>query len=175
MQDSWSYGKPAGKRPSLPSLKLGKPVLVGSVAVSVVVVVFALFQVVKGGAKTAGDEVRVQLKQGDAAADRDAQSSAHNAALAGKVFFADAAGYAGLTASELSKIEPSLRYVDATQSSADAKTVSVFGSSDGFGAAVMSGSGTCFWIHDSAVGVLTYGAGSPCTGRAAMSAAQANW
>ncbi len=30
MKDPWSHGKPARKRPFLPSLNLGKPVRVGS-------------------------------------------------------------------------------------------------------------------------------------------------
>ena len=175
MQEPWSYGKPARKRPSLPSVKLGKPVVVAGIVAIAALAVFLMLQVVKGGAKTAGDSVRTELKQVDVAGDRDAQSSARNAAIAAKIYFADNGGYTGLTAADLGDIEPSLRYVDANQASADPKTVSVFGSSDGFGAAVMSASGTCFWIHDSAVGVLTYGSGSPCTGRVAMSAAKPSW
>ncbi len=175
MQDSWSYGEPAQKRPSRPNVKVGRPLLLIGGAVLAAVLVFVMFQVVKGGAKAAGDNVRTQLSQVDVAGDRDAQSSARNAVIAAKVFFADNGSYSGLTAAGLTEIEPSLNYVDATQASADPQTVSVYGSSEGFGAAVLSGSGTCFWLHDSAVGVTTYGSGTPCTGRAAMAAAKPAW
>lgn len=54
--------------------------------------------------------------------------------------------------------------------------VSVISASNAVGIAVMSHSGTCFWLRYSVGdGVQTFGAGSPGTGRAALGAASEAW
>jgi hypothetical protein len=44
-----------------------------------------------------------------------------------------------------------------------------------FAAAVMSKTGTCFWIRDSDGSSTTYGAGDPCTGMTASTATLPQW
>jgi hypothetical protein len=74
----------------------------------------------------------------------------------------------------LSAIEPSLTYVKGVAKRPG--QVSVISASNAVGIAVMSHSGTCFWLrHSVGDGVQTFGAGSPCTGRAALGAASEAW
>jgi hypothetical protein len=47
-------------------------------------------------------------------------------------------------------------------------------SSSGVGLAVLSRSGTCFYLHIAASSVQ-YGAGTTCTGTAALTAAATSW
>ena len=79
-----------------------------------------------------------------------------------------------VTPTGLSAIEPSLTYVKGV--SKRSGQVSVISASNAVGIAVMSQSGTCFWLKYSVGdGVQTFGAGSPCTGRAALGAASEAW
>jgi type IV pilus assembly protein PilA len=130
------------------------------------------------------------------AQDRAAQSSLRNALTAAKTAYTDQSSYAQATAAatDLPAIEPSLTYVASPLASADQtgppavpsfKVVSVNVSSQVAGdnqvwsAAVLSKSGTCYWIKDVAVGTGTagtfYGSGATCTGTAALAAAGASW
>ncbi len=121
------------------------------------------------------------------AQDRAAQSSLRNALTAAKTAYTDQSNYAQATDLLLPAIEPSLTYVAAGTASADQgsipsfKVVSVAVSSQVAGdnqvwsAAVLSKSGTCYYIKDVGVGVGTagtfYGSGATCTGTAAITGA----
>jgi type IV pilus assembly protein PilA len=132
------------------------------------------------------------------AQDRAAQSSLRNALTAAKTAYTDVSDYStagpgvvGPPATQLTAIEPSLQYVAGTVSSADLttpvtpsfKVVSVDVSSTAsttdhqvWAAAVLSKSGTCFWIKDVATGAgagTFYGstAGPTCLGTAATAGA----
>jgi type IV pilus assembly protein PilA len=135
------------------------------------------------------------------AQDRAAQSSLRNALTAAKTAYTDLSNYASATsaATDLPTIEPSLKYVAAGTGSADqtgppvvpsfkvvsvSVTSQVAGDNQIWSAAVLSKSGTCFWIKDIAVGVGTAGtfygsdtapAAGGCTGTAALGAAAASW
>ena len=54
-------------------------------------------------------------------------------------------------------------------------TISYAVDAAGFGAAVRSESGTCWWAKIAADSVTTYGSGKPCTGIAALAASAASW
>jgi hypothetical protein len=118
------------------------------------------------------------------AQDRAAEYELRNAAAAAKTFFVGSASYAGAdeSPSGLVSVEPALCYVGhATASVATGATcasgsgstsVSVLSEGDStWAAAVMSASGTCFYLKDSTTGGTTYGSdpsGANCTGDAAL-------
>jgi len=105
--------------------------------------------------------------------DLSAQSDASLAAVAALVALLDG-GPDAVTPTGLSAIEPSLTYVKGV--SKRPGQVSVISASNAVGIAVMSRSGTCFWLRYSVGdGVQTFGARSPCTGRAALGAASEAW
>ena len=136
------------------------------------------------------------------AQDRAAQSSLRNALTAAKTAYTDQSSYAKATDADLPTIEPSLCYVPAGTVSADvttcngvANTVSSFKvvsvgvtsvvalptpDKQIWSAAVLSKSGTCYWIKDVATGSgagTFYGTGTPatCTGTAAAGASAGSW
>jgi hypothetical protein len=105
--------------------------------------------------------------------DLSAQSDASLAAVAALVALLDG-GPDAVTPTGLSAIEPSLIYEKGV--SKRPGQVSAISASNAVGIAVMSRSGTCFWLRYSVGdGVQTFGAGSPCTGRAALGAASEAW
>jgi type IV pilus assembly protein PilA len=121
------------------------------------------------------------------AQDRAAQSSLRNALTAAKTAYTDTSDYStAATSAQLTAIEPSLTYEAAgTASGATAGTVSfkdvsvaVSLDTQTWSAAVLSKSGTCFWIKDIATGAgagTFYGTGGTCTGTAAVAAANGSW
>jgi hypothetical protein len=105
--------------------------------------------------------------------DLSAQSDAHLAAVASLVALLDG-GPDAVTPTGLSAIDPSLTYVKGA--SKGPGQVSVISASNAVGIAVMSRSGTCFWLKYSVGdGIQTFGAGDPCTGRAALGAEGEAW
>jgi hypothetical protein len=182
--DAFSYGRPAkgrapraGKRqhavpeqprPERAAPKLGKPVMVAAGLVLAAALVFGLFQVVRSGGEAVADTTATDLHQGDAARDAEAQTAVRNAELAAKVAFTDGNSYAGVTPIVLSKIEPSFQYISGA--STRSSVVSVATTPTDVGLAVMSGSGTCFYVHLTEAGADAYGSGQQCTGSAALSA-----
>ena len=126
------------------------------------------------------------------AQNRAAQSSLRNALTAAKTAYTDNSDYSLSTNVQLPGIEPSLQYLDAVTPSADTtvagvtypsfKVVSVAVTSVAgtdkqiWSAAVLSKSGTCYWIKDVATGggagtFFGSGAAATCTGTAAAAAA----
>jgi len=181
--DAFSYGRPTkgraprgGKRQHVAEQprversapKLGKPVMVAAGLALAAALVFGLFQIVKGGGEAVADTTATDLHQADAARDAEAQTAAHNAEVAAKVAFTDSNSYAGVTPLVLAKIEPSFQYISGA--STGSSVVSVATTPTDVGLAVMSGSGTCFYVHLSEGGVDAYGSGQECTGSAALSA-----
>jgi type IV pilus assembly protein PilA len=84
------------------------------------------------------------------AQDRAAQSSLRNTVTSAKAIFTDREDYADATATALGTSEPALTFQAAA--SADQNTVSVSEGSTGskvFYAAVLSKSGTCWYVRDS--------------------------
>src|SRR5258706_7723224 len=127
------------------------------------------------------------------AQDRAAQSTLRNALTAAKTAYTDSSSYGVATNTDLPAIEPSLTYVAAGTASADQagppiiqsfKVVSVSVTSVAgtdkqiWSGAVLSKSGTCYWIKDVATGAgagTFYGTGATCTGTAATAAAAGSW
>jgi hypothetical protein len=176
--DGFSFGKPAngralrtGKRPSAGRAipKVGKPVMVVTGIALAAALAFGLFQVVKGGGEAVADNTATDLHQADAARDSAAQATVRNAQLAAKVAFTESNTYAETTPGTLAEIEPSVQYVSGP--STGPNIVSVASTPTEVGLAVMSQTGTCFYVHLSDVNADAYGSGTQCTGSAALSAA----
>ena len=145
--------------------------LVVGVAVVVLVAAVSFVLLAKRGGEEAAGAADTAL---DAAADSDdraAQSSLRNGLAAAKTIYTDADSYAAVSPETMVQIEPSLSYtVEASTGSA---VVSVAAADQQVGLAVLSGSGTCWYIRDDASVGTTYGSGSPCTGAAALASASA--
>ena len=106
---------------------------------------------------------------------RAAQSSLRNALTAAKTIFTDNNDYLSADATGLATVEPSLTFLGSAAPSTGAKVVSVDPvSSTQWDAAVLSASGTCYYIQDKSNGPGTqFGSGTTCTGAAA--AANTTW
>lgn len=85
------------------------------------------------------------------AKDRSAQSSARNALTNAKTLYADTGSYIGVDDAALRSTEPSLTFLGAAAPSTGPKEVSVMPLASGFAwySAVMSATGTCFYLRDS--------------------------
>jgi hypothetical protein len=105
--------------------------------------------------------------------DLSAQSDAYLAATASLVALLDG-GPDAVTPTGLNAVDPNLAYVKGA--SKRPGQVSVISASNAVGIAVMSRTGTCFWMRYSVGdGVQTFGVGRPCTGRAALGATSEAW
>ena len=121
------------------------------------------------------------LQARDRALDLSAQTDLRNALVAAKTVYMETSSYDAANPSGLRAVEPTLCFVDSGTQSAPAgsscsggqgsESVSVLGQGQDFGAAVRSQSGKCFWIRDSVGSGTAYGTGEPCTGSAALQAA----
>jgi len=106
------------------------------------------------------------------AQDKAAQSGARNALTAAKTIYTDNEDYTDATTTALGGVEPSLTFVGTAVASTGPREVSVHTpDADNFYAAVMSKSGTCFYLHDTIGSPGTeYSTGTTCTGTAAAAA-----
>jgi type IV pilus assembly protein PilA len=112
------------------------------------------------------------------AQNRAAQSSLRNALTAAKTIYTDAQSYAGVNATTMADVEPSLTYAALPgDDSTGQNNVSVSGSTTVFSAAALSASGTCYWIKDNVSSGTTYGSGTSttCSGTDAAGAAATAW
>jgi hypothetical protein len=119
------------------------------------------------------DPVEDAVPVADEALDRKAQADAHLATAAALTALL-VEGPGGVTPEALSGIEPTLIYVDGPSRQPGEASVYENGN-EALGIAVMSGSGTCFWIMHPTEGEQKFGSGMPCTGRAALQASDAPW
>lgn len=180
MSDEFHFGEPA-KHPA----RLGGPSprrtkgsfdlrLLWVAAGLVAAAVFAF--VVLSGADEAGRQIAGAqsdtLVQVDKAYDAAAQGTIGRALVVAQNLHAEQGSYTTDLAA-LSAYDPGLHFTSGPSNAPE--TVSYAVSGDGFGAAVLAESGTCWWVHLDASGVTTYGSGSPCTGRAALAASDPSW
>jgi type IV pilus assembly protein PilA len=118
------------------------------------------------------------------AQNRAAQSSLRNTLAAAKTSYTDTSDFSGASTTGLELIEPSLNYQVADSTGPTEISVVVYdvnGTDDGFAAAAMSESNTCYWINEVSTnpGAGTFygddGAAGDCGGADAEAAAAANW
>src|SRR5437867_9842687 len=192
MSDSFGFGEPAKKWPDQkgqPSASRRSPIggnlalsrgiigaIAGVLALAMLVVVLA---VLKSGGESAAQAEQTAVAQIGVAQDTQAQVDLQTAYQTAMNLYESGDGsatglpsFANVTAAALAKAEPSLKYTDGTSTGPD--VISVDGSGSDWGAAALSSSGTCLWVHLSN-GAVTYGSGMPCTGSAALSANGSSW
>jgi len=139
--------------------------MIGAAVIVVVTLAVALFEMTKVGGEQAVKGVRQDLQQAGAAADVQARANLSVALQAAQAVFVESGSYTAADPNALSATESSLHYTTGPSTGPD--VVSVASSATDWGAAVMSSSGTCLYIHASGAGV-SQGSGVVCTGQAAL-------
>lgn len=113
------------------------------------------------------------------AQDRAAQASLRTAQNTALIIYTDNADFAEATIDNMSKAEPQVIWLKETTASTDTNDVSIAAPSAGgeFGAASMSDSGTCFYIHVRSDGSTQYGSSDTvaCTGTSALEVKDPGW
>jgi hypothetical protein len=167
--DSFTYGS---ARPAPRRGRKAVSVAIGLTLVSAAGV--AVFTLTTASGDAVVGNVRDTTKQIDAAGDVQAQTNLRSALSAATTAFLDGGSFTSAGPEQLAAIEPAFRYVDGSHPSTGANVVSVMASDQAWGAAVLSSSGTCFFIR--VVGTAqAFGSGEPCTGEAAMGATGAGF
>ena len=180
MSDEFNFGEPA-KHPA----RLGghdpkhaggslDPRLVWIVVGLVVagVLAFVFLRSADQAGKQIADSQTGAVSQIDRAYDAAAQGTMGRAVVVALSLHAERGSFTTDLAT-LSAYDPGLRFTSGPSKAP--MSVSYAMDAAGFGAAVRSESGTCWWAKIAANSVTTYGSGKPCTGTAAMAASAASW
>ena len=180
MDDGFNFGEPA-KRP--PRLGAQRPV--GADRSFDVRIVFVAAGLLIAGAiaflflrsaDTAGKSIANAetdtVAQVAEAEDAAAKASVGRAVVVAQTLHAEKGTFTTDLAT-LSAFDPSIHFTAGASDGPD--SVSYAASDTAFGAAVRSESDACWWVRIDASGVTTYGSGTPCTGQAAMAAAEPAW
>jgi hypothetical protein len=163
--DSFTYGKAARQGP-----KLGRrPLYVVLGVVLAAGVAWAAIGVVKAGGGAVVQHVKTTTKQVDTAGDVQAQANLKTVLSAATTAFMDGNSFTSAGPTELEALAPDFTYVLGNQPSTGPSVISVEATSQAWGGAVLSSSGTCFYIR-SVGATQAYGHGDVCTGEAAMAA-----
>jgi hypothetical protein len=168
--DSFTYGKAARQGPNLGR----KSVYVALGALLAAALAWAILGMTRTGGEAVVRNVKDTTRQVDTAGDVQAQANLRLALSAATTTFMDGGSFSSAGPVELAALEPSFTYVDGSRPSTGPEVISVEATDQAWGAAVMSSSGTCFFIRS--VGTTqAYGSGDPCTGEAAMGATGASF
>jgi hypothetical protein len=179
MNDEFHFGERA-KRPA----RLGKDRAEGTrsfdgriiwIAVGLAlagVVAFIFLRGADEAGKQVADSQSNALDQIDTAYDAAAQGSMGRAMVVARSLYAERGSFTTDLAT-LSAFDPGITF---TAGPSNGPTSIAYAASDSaFGAAVMSESGTCWWVKTDVRGVTTYGSGTTCTGEAALGASAPSW
>lgn len=171
MSDPFGLNDPlrAGRRPSNMSSLL---VIAVAVAIAATLAGAALLVMRRGG-EAAGDAAGEAVTTIDRASEAQAQVTLQAAVRAALAIQAETGSLAGATPEGLAAYDPALRFTASPATSPTVVSVAVAG--DAWGAATRSGPGACLWVRLDAQGNVGYGAGSGCTGTAALSASRTSW
>ncbi|HTG47514.1 MAG TPA: hypothetical protein VK646_07655 [Actinomycetota bacterium] len=181
MDDSFSLGKPARRRP-LPSARPPRAtrgtgsrtlaLVVGLCGLLVVAAIVGFMTLVHRGGEAIGAANATAVAQIGTAQDVQAQLSAQQAVSVAQQLYAEQGSFQGIDPAAMKRFEPTFTYTAAA--STGPNVVSVATSATGVGVAVRSASGTCFYAFD-AGGTVRYGTGAACTGQAASGASNGAW
>lgn len=182
MDDSFALGDPAKHPARLGRSHEPKPERVGPSAAGRVVVIvavaaavgggaFAVLKVTAAGGEQAADAARTAIGQISVAQDLAAQESARRATFAAMALHAQDGTYP--TAEALGTYDPTINFTTGASTGPNVASVAV--TPDAFAVAVASPSGNCLWSKVGPEGAVTFGSGTPCTGQAAMAAADPSW
>lgn len=109
----------------------------------------------------------------DAADDARTQEAAMTALAVAQEAVTSGVPYADAGPARLSALDHRLTFVDGP--STEPQVVSVAVTTGAWAAAVLSPSGTCYFVRLGDRGLATYGTGIDCTGKAALSASDLSW
>jgi hypothetical protein len=182
MDDSFALGDPAKHPARLGNAHGPKPERVGPStagrAIAIVAIVaalgggaFAVLKITAAGGERAADAAQTAIGQIAVAQDLAAQEAARRSTFAAMALYAQEGMYP--TAEALATFDPTLTFTTGT--STGPTVASVAATPDAFAVAVASLSGGCLWSRVGAEGAVTFGAGKPCTGQAAMAASEPSW
>lgn len=107
--------------------------------------------------------------------DAAAQKTLEDVVAVARTIRGQTGSYAGVTSFALARALPADSYEPPTSASTGPSDVSISAAPTIFSAAVLSQTGTCFWIRDFEGTHSAYGAGVPCTGTAAVDAMLPDW
>jgi hypothetical protein len=141
--------------------------MIAAVGLVAVALAFAILQVTRSGGEQVVKHVKKDVEQADVAGDQAARVTLSTAMTAAQMSFAETGSFAGVTPEALAATEVSLGYISGPSTGPD--VVSVASTPSDLGLAVLSRSGTCFYLHASPAG-QSHGSGTVCTGQAALSA-----
>lgn len=188
MDDGFNFGEPGRKwsearlRPRARAARERRAsghllALVGG-AIVVGAAVFAFMTMMKeAGEEVAGSQATA-IGQVGVAQDAQAQLDLKNAAMSATALYAEGAGdlagpsYQVASPQALGELDGSVTFTEGP--STGPGVVSVQAGTTAWAAAEMSGSGTCLWVKI-VDGQQSFGTGTPCTGQAAMGAAEPSW
>jgi hypothetical protein len=102
-----------------------------------------------------------------ASMDASAEEAIGLALAAAEVAFSTHGSFLDATPARLTSLQPGYSFVDGPSTTPE--IVSVAATADTWAAAVQGYGGTCFWVRAAALGNVTHGIGSDCTGAAALS------
>jgi hypothetical protein len=180
MNDEFNFGEPA-KHPARlggPKPQHGpstfNPMLVWIAAGLVVAgaLAFVFLRSADEAGKQIGRSQSEAVSQIDPAYDAAAQGTMGRAVVVATSLYAESGSFTTDVAT-LSAYDPGLVFTSGP--SETPMTISFAVDATGFGAAVRSESGTCWWAKIDEKSVTTYGSGTPCTGSAAMAADAPSW
>jgi hypothetical protein len=150
------------------------PFVVISVAIAIAAtLVGAALLVMKRGGEAAADAAENAVETVDRAKDLQAQVTLRSASRAALAIQAETGDLASVTPEALAAFEPAVTFT--TGPSTGPTIVSVTAGTGSWGAASRSASGGCLWVRVDALGTVSYGEGSDCTGTAALGASRAAW
>ena len=164
---------PGRSKPPRPGSSFGPKLvwIVGGLVVAGVLAFVFLRGADEAGKEIAGSQSEA-ISQIDSAHDAAAQGTMGRAVLVALNLRAENGTFTSNPAS-LSAFDPELGFTSGPSN--DPMTISYSAGADGFGAAVLSESGACWWAKIDTNSVTTYGSGAPCTGSAAMAASDPSW
>lgn len=175
MGDTFSFGEPARhprRAATVDTTKIAVAVLVLAVVAAGVI---GLLSVFREGGEVAAASARQAVSQIALAQDIQAQSSLLQVATAAQIEIArsETGSPDAASADGLAQTEPRFTYTTGPSTAPDVVSVAV--STTTWSAAVASTSGTCHWIRIDVEQRRTFGSGTPCTGAAAVAAADPSW
>ncbi|MEX0991139.1 MAG: hypothetical protein WD004_02565 [Actinomycetota bacterium] len=112
--------------------------------------------------------------------DRETKDNLEEAIGAATKIYEDGGDFSAADSFSMAQAFPRFTYQESIRDSTDPQDISVYATDTEWSAAAASGSESCFWIKVAVEAAgdepqVSYGAGSPCTGRAASSATAGNW
>jgi hypothetical protein len=163
--DSFTYGKAARQGPNFGR----KPLYVVLGVLVEAGVAWAGIGVVKAGGDAVAEHAKTTTKQVGTAGDVQAQANLKLVLSAATTAFMDGNSYTSSGPTELEALQPDFTYLAGNQPSTGPSVISIEATTQAWGGAVLSSSGTCFYIR-SVGATQAYGHGDICTGEAAMAA-----